>query len=54
MQYVIQVKAGLLLRLEMGAPGQPEKDWKFRSMDEYLEVKIDGGSQHTAMAAESL
>jgi len=34
--------------------GPTREDWKSQSMDEYLEVKIDGGSQHTTMAAESL
>jgi len=42
------------LQIGNESSGPTRKDWKSQSMDEYLEVKIDGGSQHTAMAAESL
>jgi len=42
------------LQIGNESSGPTREDWKSQSMDEYLEVKIDGGSQHTAMAAESL
>ena len=41
------------LQIGNESSGPTRKDWKFRSMDEYLEVKIDGGSHHPAMAEPS-
>ena len=41
------------LQIGNESSGPTRKDWKFRSMDEYREVKIDGGSYHPAMAEPS-